>query len=291
MKPLDSSTSVLVLAVLLAAGSLGWSAWSVQRLQPRPVAPLATPVSEAPSVGDAGPADEALHPWQPPPAQSHGAAWIYDVFTPPEIFYDAAANKFTVTPPALRRPSAGLGGMAGLELAGVARERYRFQLVGFIGRDGDWRGTFEDRMTGETLLGQEGRALGTTGLTVRSLAVRRVQVDLPESMSTTQRVATAVLHNDRTGEEVELNSAAPRYTDTCVATVITADGAHHDLRTGDDLPVGEDIFHVTAVRLDPPSIDLVGDAAGDARPPEHHTLSLKPAAAAPTSPNPTSVAP
>lgn len=287
MKPLDASTRVLAIAALLAAGSLGWSVWSTQRLQPRPVAPFATPAAEIPPVAEANLADETVAPWTPPPSQSHGAAWVYDVFSPPEIFFDAATKQFTVTPPVLRGPS----GLAGLELAGVARELYRFQLVGFIGREGDWRGTIEDRLTGETVLGREGRALAATGMTVRSLAVRQVRVDLPESMSTAQRVATAVLRDDRTGREIELNSATPRYTDTCVATVITADGAQHDLRAGDDLPVGEEIFHVTAVRLDPAAIDLMGDPAGAGRPPAHHTLSLKAAAAAPIPPHPTSVAP
>ncbi|QYM80013.1 hypothetical protein K0B96_05180 [Horticoccus luteus] len=291
MKPLEPSTSALVIAALLAAGSLGWSAWSLHRLQPRPIAPLTASAGETPPVAEAKPDDEKVAMWAPPPAQSHGGAWVYDVFSPPEIFYDAATKQFTVTPPVLHRPSAGLGGLAGLELAGVARELYRFQLVGFIGREGDWRGTFEDRLTGETFLGQEGRALAQTGLTVRLLEVRRVQVDLPDSMSTTQRVATAVLHDDRTGEETELNSAAPRYTESLVASVITADGAHHDLRRGDDLPVGEEIFHVAAVRLDPPAIELVADAAADGRAPEHHTLALKSAPPVPTASSSTSVTP
>ena len=37
--------------------------------------------------------------WAKPAAQSEGGGWVYEVFTPPVIYYNAAARSFAVTPP------------------------------------------------------------------------------------------------------------------------------------------------------------------------------------------------
>ena len=37
--------------------------------------------------------------WVSPSAQSKGRDWVYDAFTPPEIFYNARSKRFTVKPP------------------------------------------------------------------------------------------------------------------------------------------------------------------------------------------------
>src|ERR1044072_2168176 len=37
--------------------------------------------------------------WNAPVAQKRGREWIYDTFTPPEIFYNPRSKRFTVKPP------------------------------------------------------------------------------------------------------------------------------------------------------------------------------------------------
>src|SRR5438046_1675101 len=37
--------------------------------------------------------------WGAPVAQKRGREWIYDTFTPPEIFYNPRSKRFTVKPP------------------------------------------------------------------------------------------------------------------------------------------------------------------------------------------------
>lgn len=281
MKQIDASSGGLVVAAVLAFVSLGWAVWTTRTVAPQP-APALTNRSEEAAGGGAVDEETAARVWLPPRAQSHGAEWIYDVFTAPEIFYDATANRFTVTPPELARPRALPTPLAGVELVSVEREPYRLQLVGFIGREGEWRGTFEDRQTGATLLGRAGRALEDTGLELRSLDVRRVTVALPDSMSTTQRIATAIVRDVRTGEDIELNSAERRLTHVPLATIATADGERHDVHAGDDFPVGDEVFHVEAVRLEPASVEVTRVVRGKTGAPERHTLSLPAAAAATT---------
>lgn len=284
MKNLDASSGSLVVAVVLALASCGWSAWTTKALRPQPAAVLVAHTATPSNVPATRAATDA-RAWLPPAAQSPGAEWIYDLFTPPEIFYDATANRFSVTPPDLAKPRSATAPLAGVELVRVERELYRWQLVGFIGRDGDWCGTFEDRQTGATLMGREGRALADTGLEVRSLAVRRVAVALPDSMSTTQRVATAVLRDVRTGEEMTLNSAERRVTDVLVATITTPGGERHEVHAGDEFAAGDDALRVEAIHSEPASVELVRVARGNVTAPERHTLSLKttPAVATATS--------
>src|SRR5690606_4525964 len=64
----------------------------------RPVAPLPGSVMvatyEPPSTGII--AGERQQTWAGPPALSRGREWVYEVFTPPEIFYDVETHRFRV---------------------------------------------------------------------------------------------------------------------------------------------------------------------------------------------------
>src|SRR5438876_1315451 len=89
--------------------------------------------------------------WSPPPAQRGGTRWVYDVFTPPEIFYDARLRAFSVTPPTTaiaRDEQGGSPGVAAapmnIQLVGVKRALFRLQLIGFVGTDGGYLGLFEN---------------------------------------------------------------------------------------------------------------------------------------------------
>jgi hypothetical protein len=68
--------------------------------------------------------------WPEPVAQSAGPEWIYDVFTPPEIYIDQAGNfvptgwKPTPPPPPF-----------GVYLSDIVRKPYRIQLEGYIEED------------------------------------------------------------------------------------------------------------------------------------------------------------
>ncbi len=68
--------------------------------------------------------------WPEPVPQSAGPEWIYDVFTPPEIYIDQSGNfvptgwKPTPPPPPF-----------GVYLSDIARKPYRIQLEGYIEED------------------------------------------------------------------------------------------------------------------------------------------------------------
>ena len=89
--------------------------------------------------------------WTPPPPQSRGRDWVYDTFTPPEIFYNARSKHFTVKPPAAVAEEAAVEEAFGVELVSVRPEPFRLQLIGYVGGEGTWRGTFENLVVGKPL--------------------------------------------------------------------------------------------------------------------------------------------
>lgn len=66
--------------------------------------------------------------WPEPEPQSSGPKWLYDVFTPPQIFIDKEGN-YTVIPPKSSKPAEPFG----LYLAEITHKPYRIQIQGFSG--------------------------------------------------------------------------------------------------------------------------------------------------------------
>ncbi len=75
-------------------------------------------------------ADSQQASWPEPVAQSAGPEWIYDVFTPPEIYIDQTGN-FVPTGWKPAPPPIPFG----VYLSDIAREPYRIQLEGYIEED------------------------------------------------------------------------------------------------------------------------------------------------------------
>jgi len=142
---------LIAAALALAAGSaavFGTLAW-----RDRPAAgPVTVQLADAPytpAIAEAKPV--TAEAWTPPPPQTRGRDWVYDTFTPPEIFYHARARQFTVKPPMGIVEEEAPVEAFGLELVDVRPEAFRLQLVGYYGETGNWRGTFQNLLTGEVV--------------------------------------------------------------------------------------------------------------------------------------------
>jgi hypothetical protein len=238
------------------------------------VGPLGTvTLGDAPYAAAIGePAPRGNDAWSPPPAQSRGREWVYDAFTPPQIFFNARSKQFTVKPP------AGLGDdepeeAFGLELVAVRPEPFRLQLIGYVGDDGNWRGTFQNVVTGEVVLAPAGRRLPTMGLFVKSLDVQTQTVATPESMPTRQRVAVAVVHDEKSGRDITLTHRERKFTDT-ISALVAAPGetAAREVRVGDTLKLGAATYRIDKAQLAPPTIEVTKEAPTLAQP-DRRTLS------------------
>ncbi|MEY2880541.1 MAG: hypothetical protein RLZZ15_2921, partial [Verrucomicrobiota bacterium] len=156
--------------------------------------------------------------WLAPSSQSKGRDWVYDTFTPPEIYYNARTKHFTVKPPAnlIDEP---VEEAFGLELVTVRPEPFRLQLIGFFGEGAAARGMFENIVSGEVFLATAGHRVAKLGLTIKGLDVQLAPIALAQSMTTRQRVATAVVLDEKTGREVTITHRARAYTGSLSAFV------------------------------------------------------------------------
>jgi hypothetical protein len=252
------------------------------------VEPIRGPWSAAsyspPKPGGGG--ETKTEAWLPPTAQPPGSGWRYEVFSPPEIFYDASSRRFTVAgmrvAPAIATASTEAAPF-GLTLLAVRRGRFRLQLVGFAGGEGDYRGVFKNRETTGVLLAGAGRDLPKLGLTIDRFEVRRTEVRLPKSMTIHRLVATAFVRDARTGETVTLTSAAPCTTASLVATVTTAAEPERpiELRVGESLRAANAIYTIDRIRFAPPAIDVSRQTASPRRS-DRRTLTVAADTTAPT---------
>ncbi len=245
--------------VLISAGTFGYLSYRTMMTPdaPPPRVELAS-VPYEPIAPDA-PAVK-IETWSAPVAQSRGREWIYDTFTPPEIFYNARSKQFTVKPPSSLMDEEAFEEF-GLELIAVKPEPFRLQLIGFVGDEGRWKGMFQNVQTGETLLAAAGHRVAKLGVTIQQFDVRAQPIGIPQSMTTNQRVATAVVRDDKSGRDVTLSHRERLYTGTLFAFVAEPDQTStREVREGDAFKLGDATYRIEKITTTPPTVEVSKEA-------------------------------
>ncbi len=146
--------------------------------------------------------------WSPAESQSRGDEWVFDVFTPPVIYYDPNSRELAVTPPNLQPTENTDNRWAtfDLELLEVRLRPYKLQLVGYAGEVGSYVAYFENTVTGAIILLQEGQEESELG--VRLTSFQEQQIETPSDTDTTivQNVGVARVADYASGEEVSLTN-------------------------------------------------------------------------------------
>jgi hypothetical protein len=248
-----------VLLALASAGGFGSLGYRQQTMPSDPVPQVqlaSTPYT--PTAPDAPPVKTDT--WELPGSQTRGRDWVYDTFTPPEIFYNARSKQFTVKPPSSLLDEDASEAF-GLELVAVRPEPFRLQLIGYVGGEGNWRGTFQNVLSGEVFLAAAGRRVPNLALSIRSLEVKRQPVMLPESMTTMQRVATAVVRDEKARRDITLTHRERHYTGTVFAFVAEpGETAAREVRTGDAFKIGDATYRIDRIETTPPSIEVTKES-------------------------------
>ncbi|HTL66308.1 MAG TPA: hypothetical protein VL200_01475 [Lacunisphaera sp.] len=248
-------------AALMA--SIGWTwrqAPQLRRLRSMPVgirfsAERAAPVQ--PRKNEAGPPV-----WTEPVPAADG--WTYDVFTPPEVYYDAASQRFSVGPPAKRGKSEPA---IGLELLAIKPEPYRLQLAGYVGVPGEYVGAFVTPNRPGSILARPGHRFAGLGLILRSLELSRAPAPGLEPG------VEAVVHDEISGIDVTLESRVRKFTDSPMAVVRVSSGdpGLRELRTGDTIGSAAAAYRIERIQFDPPEVLVSQQLPGRAEP-EMHVL-------------------
>jgi hypothetical protein len=262
MAALSSEKILFSCALLLAVGSAAGFGMMAARDHSGPSTPVpqvqlaSTPYT--PTAPDAPPIK--TYTWAPPGSQTRGRDWIYDAFTPPEIFYNARSKQFTVKPPSSLLEDETVDTF-GVELVAVRPEPFRLQLIGYVGGEGSWRGMFQNVLSGEVFLASAGRRVPNLTLTIKSLEVSPQPVTVADSMTTRQRVATAVVRDEKSGRDITLTHRERHFTGTVFAFVAeTGESAAREVRIGDSFKIGESTYRVDRIATTPPSIEITREA-------------------------------
>lgn len=214
--------------------------------------------------------------WDEAPAQSRGREWLYDVFTPPVIYYNPRTSSFTVTPPENYAPVAAPTSDApyDIELLAVRQEPYRIQLVGYVGASDNPIATFEIVDTGETVVGRPGRRFERQEFTLQSFDVRRVTTPAGEGMPVVENVAVAVVIDERSGREEILTNRERKMLPRLQATfrIKTFPGETRTVREGATIEAGGQVYLVTQLSLHPPQAVVSRRSRDALGPSESRTL-------------------
>jgi hypothetical protein len=154
--------------------------------------------------------------WGKPYSQG-GPNWIFDIFTPPVIYYDEETRTFTVTPPFPNEESRE--DTFELELIEVVPQPYRFQLVSYAGSSGNYLLTLENLDTGTDVFCVPGETLSEHGLRISSFHEIRMVAESTQAGATEafDLVGEALVEDVLTGKNYKLKHNKTTYLEKPLA--------------------------------------------------------------------------
>ncbi len=118
------------------------------------------------------PAEPDVNVWQPPISQSAGSEWIFEVFTPPLIYFNRIEESFVITPPFDRElPDEQ---KISIGLTRFVRPPYRLQFAGYIGESSRYRIQLHDLEKNQFYRGQVGEVIEESEFQILDFQVNRI---------------------------------------------------------------------------------------------------------------------
>lgn len=284
MSAKTNDTLYLAIGGLAIVGAGVWAfvqQSAIAELRTPPVAPTSGAAYEASAIKIVTPETRS---WAEAPSQTAGEKWIYDVFTPPKIYYNTQTKQFTVVPPEPPKPIDPEDptkrvipptGFA-LELVKVDQPLFRLQLVGYVGEGPQARGNFLNVQTGAVIFGTTGKKIPELNLEIVRFSAERKVVPQPGGTTLVYTEVAAVVRDTVTGVETTLDPKARVPEGPLVVTLkSTADGTEHTVKSGETFKVGDISYKIGDLVLDPPSAVVTAEG-GPLPAPETKTLVIPP---------------
>jgi hypothetical protein len=236
--------------------------------------------------------------WADAPKQTAGENWRFEVFTPPQIFYNSETKQFTVIPPvrAVKGPvvvAEVIKPLFGLELVKVEQPLFRLQLVGALGEGPNARGTFENQLTKEIIIGTKGKKIDSLGLEIISFVSQRKRISVKGGSDLIEDVVVATVKDTQTGVETQLDAKVRKTEGPVTCTVKNSQGEEKVLRQGELFSDDTASYELLEITLMPPAVKVKKTLKVDKKE-EITTLTIgQPSAttAAPTTAAPSNTAP
>jgi hypothetical protein len=248
----------LVLSLVLLAGIAATQLGSA--LPATAARALQAPLGNNPYTPVVAPTIEATPlDWQSPPSQSAGGDWIFEVFTPPIIYYNPQTASFSLTPPGR---TAEVDRPFGVTLRAITRPLFRFQYRGHIGEGRRTIIQIEDTHKKSWIDARIGQTDEESGLHVVDFEAIR------ELRPSEQDDGAPLLFEDVRlsirlpgSEEVYTLNREPFYEGQPAAVFATSGGQTRTLRVGESLLDGEQNLRLEAIETNPPQVILVRPAS------------------------------
>lgn len=153
-----------------------------------------------------------------------------------------------------------------MELLGVKTASFPLQVAGYFGEPGDYCVTFVGADQPGTLLARRGHHFDRLGLTLRGFEVRKVAVEHDDTWPVYEVAGFAMLHDEKTGAEVVLDSRR-QPTGTLQAVLRrAADRQPSMLQEGELIVQGGASYRVQRIQADPPEVVMVRQTEGSSTP-------------------------
>ncbi len=155
-----------------------------------------------------------LKSWDGPECQSPGKDWVFEVFTPPIIFFDPRTSAWTLEPPV---EEVEKDKPVGFELLVFQRELYRLQYNGYLvapsGGVKDTMVLIDNLETEKGIYGRVGQRFEDDHFYIRSFDVMRYLVQSDNSNQTPyfDENIRLVVFDERLGEDITLTGNKKRY--------------------------------------------------------------------------------
>jgi hypothetical protein len=219
-RPLSNAFSRVVFAIALAGvGRLTAAA---------PTNPQSSPVSprnaEFSRRHVSSPVEKVV--WQAP---ASAGEWCFDLFSPPEIFFDEAAGSYVRADRVESPPAAPRTGFP-LRLLALLPEPFPLRLIGHLGDVTEKRAVFEDRVSGEIFVAAAGQ------LTGRHVDFRELVGGAPGTLGDATEVV-AIVRMAGFDTDVSLAEGQPGQTGRWRARLELTDGSECELTVGESIEV------------------------------------------------------
>lgn len=258
MSAQSKDTAFLVIGGVVFLGAAAW-AFLQQTSQPAFTAPTSGRAYEPTNLTIQPP---VTRQWTEPSSQSAGEKWLFEVFTPPKIYYNEETRQFTVIPP-IRTPVQPSTPVVeevkpefGLKLAKVEQPLFRLQLVGAVNFGPDARGTFENARTGDIIVATKGRRIADLNLEIVEFVAERRRTQVAGGSDVVSDTIYAVVRDTETGVQTRLESTQRLPEGALQAVLTTPEGAERIVKVGTTLTEGETTFQIVDIALSPPAVTV-----------------------------------
>ncbi len=249
-----------LVALIVSVGWFWQAQGEVRRIRAQPVAVRLSNSAYQPVV--LRPAAPASERWAKPTAQAAGAGWVYELFTPPVVFYHQKSATFTVIPPL---DSTETNAPFTLELVSVKRELYRLQLAGYFGEPGAYTVVFTNPNAPGTVRAREGERLVDLGVLIKQFSVTRVALERQGASTGFEVAAQVELLDKHTGAAVMLDSRSQKFTEAPVALVrfsASTGSSNRAVREGEEFSDRGYIYRIERINPVPAEVTVTRTQPG-----------------------------